>query len=751
MSLSPAQKEILDFVAERYHEREFRVPGRSLRSSMSGTTAEKNTQLAAMVPGYLARQGKPPQEQYCFALQGALLSNHGHAYRQYVGKLLAVLKHLAKCDPVFETFSAEDIKRNSGLIAAAFREDQDFRWIDQVIRLAGLCSDPDEAPEGGPWRVPDDIEQVVEAENVDEFLALRGVDLDAERGPRVPRRDALSPEQQTVLEGLATQSVEQFHWLVDGIDLRKAAPAGTLDEKGQLVDSLCPVHATKSGNDHYGLTFRGLLASSYGERARRWTAAVLRMIRAKYDAEGAFNSYSWRELREQEGVDNDEDANLVALVIGLAQLAGMQVGASEKDGAIWNKPLDLELVLDIEDADQLVAHRERQAEDKARQREAKLNVNEIARRVLSVFGKAYEGHGRTNFFLLPENPAFEATGLSLAGRIKAFERLRDLGLLKFTGTNRSAMLTTEGVTALANPGAMAADADGKEWAEAGRQEAPMPDPKKVFIIHGRNVAARNAVEQFVKSLALDVLDFDQVSSDLGGSAFVGEVVLAGMQRAQGIVAVFTPDEYSALQTRFRGKKHRQERHKDEVQRWQARPNVIFEAGMAYGMDRRRTVLVTMGDDVSLFSDVGGVHIVRLTNATPGRSTLRQKLIGIGCSIDQRTDAWTDPGRSGDFEASVAVLESPNDPFAKQSKPAAERSEPSEADARIRLRGWLGRLAQTRAGDALEHTAIAQEAKVSAAQVRTLLADVAKTSASGWRVDEQGDDVTILSWLPRYIP
>ena len=83
-------------------------------------------------------------------------------------------------------------------------------------------------------------------------------------------------------------------------------------------------------------------------------------------------------------------------------------------------------------------------------------------------------------------------------------------------------------------------------------QQPLPDPKKVFIIHGRNVDARNAVEQFVRSLGLEPLDFDQVSADLGGSPFVGQVVRQGMDLAKGIVALFTPDEFSALRPNFRG-------------------------------------------------------------------------------------------------------------------------------------------------------------------------------------------------------
>jgi predicted nucleotide-binding protein len=188
----------------------------------------------------------------------------------------------------------------------------------------------------------------------------------------------------------------------------------------------------------------------------------------------------------------------------------------------------------------------------------------------------------------------------------------------------------------------------------------MPDPKQVFIIHGRNIAARIAVEQFLRVVGLQPVDFDQLAADQGGSAFIGDIVRAGLERAQAIVALFTPDEYAALRGDHRGDRDRA----DDLHRWQARPNVLFEAGMAYGMAQRRTVLVTLGGDVSLFSDVAGLHVVSLDNSTTSRAKLRQKLIGVGCTLDQRADAWADPMKSGDFEKCIAELRevSPSDPF-----------------------------------------------------------------------------------------
>jgi hypothetical protein len=82
--------------------------------------------------------------------------------------------------------------------------------------------------------------------------------------------------------------------------------------------------------------------------------------------------------------------------------------------------------------------------------------------------------------------------------------------------------------------------------------------------------------------------------------------------------------------------------------------VLFEAGMAFGKDRKRVILVVFGNTV-LFSDVGGVDVSMPKNDPTGdraklRSTLAQ---GMGCAVDLSSNAWMS---DGDFESCVANQE-----------------------------------------------------------------------------------------------
>jgi predicted nucleotide-binding protein len=173
---------------------------------------------------------------------------------------------------------------------------------------------------------------------------------------------------------------------------------------------------------------------------------------------------------------------------------------------------------------------------------------------------------------------------------------------------------------------------------------PVPDPTRVFIVYGRNRQAHGALKLFLRALKLNPLDFDEVRNDLGGAPFVGEVVREGLQRAQGVIVLFTPDEYAALRPELRGE------HDTEADRarWQPRMNVIFEAGMALALNETRTILVVLGK-VPLPSDLHGRLFFRLDNSAPARTRLRDALVGIGCAVDRYTGDLYDLTQAGDFE------------------------------------------------------------------------------------------------------
>jgi len=79
---------------------------------------------------------------------------------------------------------------------------------------------------------------------------------------------------------------------------------------------------------------------------------------------------------------------------------------------------------------------------------------------------------------------------------------------------------------------------------------------------------------------------------------------------------------------------------------QARPNVLFEAGMAFGKDPNSTVLIQLGN-LRPFSDVGGRHVVFLSNHATSRQEFVTKLANAGCNVDTTGTDWL---TAGDFAA-----------------------------------------------------------------------------------------------------
>lgn len=174
---------------------------------------------------------------------------------------------------------------------------------------------------------------------------------------------------------------------------------------------------------------------------------------------------------------------------------------------------------------------------------------------------------------------------------------------------------------------------------------PESGSKRIFIIHGHDKAAHATLRKFIKSLGLTELAFEKVADEFDDpNPFIAEVVMKGIDIADAVIALFTPDERAALYPPDAA-----EASANNEARWQPRPNVIFEAGVALGLAPERTILVTLGSDIRLFSDLSGKHFIDLTSPT-AKERLRRKLSRV-LKIDFQTrQNWIVPSVSGDFEA-----------------------------------------------------------------------------------------------------
>ena len=165
---------------------------------------------------------------------------------------------------------------------------------------------------------------------------------------------------------------------------------------------------------------------------------------------------------------------------------------------------------------------------------------------------------------------------------------------------------------------------------------PPKDSREVFVIHGRNMAVREALFQFLRSIDLHPLEWTEAIKATGKPApYTGEILNAAFSRAHAVVALFTPDDEVRLRERFR---QPGDHDYEFVLTGQARPNVLFEAGMSMGLNEHRTILVEIGE-VKPFSDVMGRHAIRLDNSTQRWQDLAQRLQAAGCPVNLSGTDW----------------------------------------------------------------------------------------------------------------
>lgn len=186
--------------------------------------------------------------------------------------------------------------------------------------------------------------------------------------------------------------------------------------------------------------------------------------------------------------------------------------------------------------------------------------------------------------------------------------------------------------------------------------ASKADPKRVFVVHGRNLRARDEMFAFLRAVGLEPLEWNEGVIQSGkATPYVGEILDEMFRAAQAVVVLLTGDDLAKLDDRLLISTT----ENPEPLAPQARANVIFEAGRAFASHADRTILVEMGE-LRPFSDVLGRHTVRLNNTAEMRQALVDRLKVAGCEV--KTEGKSGWYSVGDFDSCVlaALPEAPSD-------------------------------------------------------------------------------------------
>ena len=194
------------------------------------------------------------------------------------------------------------------------------------------------------------------------------------------------------------------------------------------------------------------------------------------------------------------------------------------------------------------------------------------------------------------------------------------------------------------------------------------DKTKVFVVHGRNIAIRDNIFQFLRTIKLDPIEWNQAIIMTGKPApFVGEVLEVAFSNAQAVIVLLTGDDEVRLRDHLLNKHDPDYEYENKLMA-QARPNVLFEAWMAFGTHPNRTILIEFGI-IKKFSDIAGRHVLHMNNSLAKRQELSQRLQVAGCQVDITGIDWH---KAGDFGNSIRPHLTIN-----KEKPVKEKQELNE--------------------------------------------------------------------------
>jgi predicted nucleotide-binding protein len=152
---------------------------------------------------------------------------------------------------------------------------------------------------------------------------------------------------------------------------------------------------------------------------------------------------------------------------------------------------------------------------------------------------------------------------------------------------------------------------------------------------------------FLRALGLEPVEWEQAVRETGkGAPYNREVVERLFVGTQAVIILLTGDEDVTLRTPFC-----QSAGEDRMRR-QARGNVLFEAGMAFGLHPDRTIIVEIGQQ-DVPSDLVGLNAVRFDGSPEMRDKLKGRLVGARCEVKAAGDDWLRLGKE-QFERALAL-------------------------------------------------------------------------------------------------
>lgn len=147
-------------------------------------------------------------------------------------------------------------------------------------------------------------------------------------------------------------------------------------------------------------------------------------------------------------------------------------------------------------------------------------------------------------------------------------------------------------------------------------KAPM-DKSKVFIVHGHDDAAKQAVARFVEKIGLEAIILHEQASS-------GKTIIEKIEANSNVgfaIVLYTPCD----EGRPKGEENQLKPR--------ARQNVIFEHGYLMGKIGRKNVSALVKGDVETPNDISGVVYIKMDEADSWKYAVAKEMKACGYDID----------------------------------------------------------------------------------------------------------------------
>lgn len=153
--------------------------------------------------------------------------------------------------------------------------------------------------------------------------------------------------------------------------------------------------------------------------------------------------------------------------------------------------------------------------------------------------------------------------------------------------------------------------------EATPNPKPSMDKSKVFIVHGHDGEAKQAVARFVEKIGLEAIILHEQASS-------GKTIIEKIEANSNVgfaIVLYTPCDLGAS------------KEKPDQQKPRARQNVIFEHGYLIGKIGRKNVSALVKGDVETPNDISGVVYIKMDEADSWKYAVGKEMKACGYDID----------------------------------------------------------------------------------------------------------------------